>query len=70
VRLALISLGVVLILLGLAWPWITRSGLGHLPGDVAIERPGLKIYVPFGTSVLVSVILSLVLSLVFWFWRR
>jgi hypothetical protein len=34
----LIILGVVLIVAGLLWPWLTRLGLGRLPGDIVIER--------------------------------
>jgi Protein of unknown function (DUF2905) len=30
----LIILGVVLIVLGLLWPWLTKLGLGRLPGDI------------------------------------
>ena len=37
-----------------------------MPGDIVIERPGYSIYVPLGTSLLVSV----VLSLLFWVLRR
>jgi hypothetical protein len=69
-RTALIVGGLVLLLLGLAWPWITALGLGHLPGDVRIERPGLRVYFPITSSLLVSVALSLLLSLIFWLWRR
>lgn len=37
--------------------------LGRLPGDVAIERPGFRFYMPLATSLLLSVILSVVVSL-------
>jgi hypothetical protein len=66
----LISFGVLLIILGLAWPWMTRLGLGHLPGDIRIERPGFGFYFPLTTGLLVSVVLSVLLTLVSWFWRR
>ena len=61
----LIILGVVLVVLGLLWPWLTKLGLGRLPGDIVIERNGLRVYFPLMTSLLVSV----VLSLLFWFFR-
>jgi len=69
-RATLIGLGVLLVILGLAWPWIMRLGLGHLPGDIRDERPGFGFYFPFGSSLLVSVVASLLLSLIFWLWRR
>jgi hypothetical protein len=69
-RQGLIVLGSLLLVAGLAWPWISRLGLGHLPGDVRIERPGFGFYVPLGSSLLVSVVLSILLTLALWLWRR
>ena len=59
----LIILGVVLILAGLLWPWLTKLGLGRLPGDILIERDHFRLYVPITTSILVSILLSLILWL-------
>jgi hypothetical protein len=65
-RYWLITAGVVLIALGLAWPLITRLGLGRLPGDLSIHRPGFDFYLPITTSILVSIVLSLIV----WWLRR
>ncbi len=62
----LILAGVVLVMLGLAWPWLAKLGLGRLPGDLHIERDGFSCYFPITTSIVVSLVLSLVL----WFLRR
>ena len=57
-------LGLIFLVLGLLfnimpnWP--------RIPGDIYIDRPGLKIYIPF-TSALV---LSAILTLIFNFFRR
>jgi hypothetical protein len=59
----LIILGVVLILAGLLWPWLTRLGLGRLPGDIVIERDGFRLYFPLTTSILISLVVSLILWL-------
>jgi hypothetical protein len=59
----LIILGVVLIVAGLLWPWLTRLGLGRLPGDIVIERDNFRVYIPITTSIVISVILSLLLWL-------
>jgi hypothetical protein len=59
----LIILGVVLIVAGLLWPWLTRLGLGRLPGDVVIERDNTRLYIPIATSIVISVVLSLILWL-------
>jgi Protein of unknown function (DUF2905) len=63
---ALIILGIVLLLAGLIWPWLSKLGLGRLPGDVVIERDHVRFYFPIVTSLLISLILSLLL----WLWRR
>jgi len=36
-------------------------GLGHLPGDIIIERRNVKFYFPITTCVLISVVISLIL---------
>jgi hypothetical protein len=52
--------------MGLLWPWITRLGLGRLPGDIIIERENGRFYFPITTSFLVSIILSLL----FWIFKK
>ncbi|HET7365486.1 MAG TPA: DUF2905 domain-containing protein [Burkholderiales bacterium] len=63
---ALIVIGAVLVLLGLAWPWVSRLGLGRLPGDIRIETESGGFYFPIVTCLIISAVLSLVL----WFLRR
>ncbi len=60
----LIALGGALVLLGLAWPWVRRLPLFHLPGDIVIDRPGFKFYAPITTLLLISAIVSLLAWLV------
>jgi hypothetical protein len=62
----LIVLGVVLILIGLLWPWVRRLPLFKLPGDIVIDRPGFQFFFPITTMLLVS----LVISLIAWILRR
>ncbi|MFN5465940.1 MAG: DUF2905 domain-containing protein [Cyanobacteriota bacterium] len=62
----LVLLGALLLLIGLLWPWISASGLGRLPGDISIQRPGFSFFFPLTPSL----VLSAVLSLVFWLVRR
>jgi hypothetical protein len=66
----LIILGVLLILFGVLWPWLSRLGLGRLPGDIVIERDNFRVYIPIATSIVVSVVLSLLLSLILWLRNR
>jgi hypothetical protein len=63
VQRLLIATGAAVLLAGLLWPLISSSGLGRLPGDISIQRPGLQIYFPFTSGLLVSAGLSLVLWL-------
>ena len=62
----LIAAGALLLLAGLAWPWLSRLGLGRLPGDIRVETENGVFYFPITTCVIVS----LVLSLVVWLLRR
>jgi Protein of unknown function (DUF2905) len=66
VQRVLIILGITLLLAVLAWPWLSKLGLGRLPGDIVIERDHVRFYFPIVTSLLISLILSLIL----WLWRR
>jgi len=59
----LIVFGIVLIAAGLLWPLLIRIGLGHLPGDIVVERGNFRLYFPLGTSILISIVLSLILWL-------
>jgi hypothetical protein len=58
----LFGAGIVLILAAVAWPWLSRIPLGRLPGDFHVHRDGFDIYLPLGTSALISIVLSLLLS--------
>jgi len=58
----LVILGIVIVLIGLAWPFLSKLGLGRLPGDIVIERGNFRFYFPIATSVILSVVLSLILA--------
>jgi hypothetical protein len=58
---ALIVLGLVLVLVGLLVQFF--PGLGRLPGDLRIERPGFTFYFPITTCLLLSAALTLALHL-------
>ena len=34
----LVTLGIVLILAGIVWPFLQRMGIGRLPSDIVVER--------------------------------
>ncbi|WP_116809101.1 DUF2905 domain-containing protein [Steroidobacter cummioxidans] len=58
---SLIVLGLVIALVGLAWPWISKLPIGRLPGDILIDRPGFKLFFPLTTMVIISLLISLIL---------
>ncbi len=62
----LIIIGITIVLIGLLWPWLSKLPLGRLPGDILIDRPGLKICIPITTMLLVSLVISLLL----WLFRK
>ena len=62
----LVIIGLVLLVTGLLWPWITKLGLGRLPGDIVIEREHTRIYIPITTSILISLVISAIL----WVFRK
>lgn len=59
----LIILGILVLTTGILWPWVSKLPIGRLPGDIIIDKPGLKVYIPITTMILVSVIVSVVLWL-------
>jgi di/tricarboxylate transporter len=59
----LVWLGAVVILVGLL-VWSGALGwFGRLPGDIRIEREGLRVYIPLVSMLLLSAALSLLLYL-------
>jgi membrane protein implicated in regulation of membrane protease activity len=65
-RRALIAIGLLLVVAGLLWPWLSQLPFGRLPGDIMVDKPGFKLYLPITTMVLLSVLLSALL----WLFRR
>ena len=60
----LVAAGVVLVVVGLL-AWSGALGwFGRLPGDIRIERPNVRVYVPITSMLLVSLVLSAIVTLV------
>ena len=61
---ALVVLGVIIVVVGLVFVTGGRVPiLGHLPGDIVIQRDNVTIFIPLGSMLLVSVVVSIVLGL-------
>ncbi len=62
----LITLGIILVGLGVLWPLVSKLGLGSLPGDIRIERKGFTFYFPLTSGIIVSLVVTFLL----WLFRR
>ena len=62
----LVTIGLVILIIGLLWPVISKLGLGRLPGDILVRREGFTFYFPLATSIIVSVVVTLII----WWFRR
>lgn len=58
--------GLILLLAGVAWPWVKKLPFGRLPGDIHIVREGFSFHFPIVTCI----VISLVVSILFWIFRR
>jgi len=56
----LLTLVIALVILTAVSPFFTRFGLGRLPGDVTVRFRGRNYYLPFTTTVLLSIALMLI----------
>ena len=63
---ALIVVGLVLLVAGLAWPWLSRLPFGRLPGDFSVERENFSFFFPLATSIVVSIVISVLI----WLFRK
>lgn len=66
----LVAAGAVVIILGLMLWAGALSWFGRLPGDIRIERPSSRLYIPITSMLLLSIVLSIVLSIMAAILRR
>ena len=50
--------GIVVVVIGLLTMRGWLGWFGHLPGDVRIERPNVRVYVPIVSMLLISILFS------------
>ncbi|MFP4436118.1 MAG: DUF2905 domain-containing protein [Chloroflexaceae bacterium] len=66
----LIGLGLLLVIVGAVFllagriPW-----LGQLPGDIRIEREHVRVFIPLGTMLVVSLVLTVIINIIARIWR-
>ncbi|MDE3187905.1 MAG: DUF2905 domain-containing protein [Acidobacteriota bacterium] len=68
---ALLGLGLLLVLIGVLLLLAARMGLplGRLPGDISYRGKHVSVFLPLGTSILISIVLSAIFYLISRFHR-
>lgn len=59
----LITLGILMIVVGVLFRFGALSWFGNLPGDIRMTNERTRIFVPITSMLLVSVVVSLLVSL-------
>jgi hypothetical protein len=59
----LIILGIVILVIGLLYPYIKKLGLGQLPGDVIFKSGNSTFLFPVVTCIIISVVLTIIFNL-------
>lgn len=65
----LVLVGMIVVMVGLlVWSGL-MNWFGRLPGDVRVEKPGVRLYIPWVSLLVISVGFNLLVLLVKRFWR-
>lgn len=56
----LLTLFIALAVLSAVQPWFSRLGLGRLPGDLKVALRGRTYYIPFASTVVLSLLVYLI----------
>ncbi len=57
----IIIIGLIIVIIGLAWPILSKLPIGKLPGDIIYKKEGFSFYFPITTMIVVSIIISVIL---------
>ena len=60
----IVLLAIAVVVLGLLAPFLSRYGLGRLPGDLRFRKNGREYYLPITSTILLSLLLTLIGRLV------
>ena len=59
----LIILGIVILVIGLLYPYIKKLGLGQLPGDIMFKSGNSTFFFPIVTCIIISIVLTIIFNL-------
>ena len=60
----IITAGIIILVVGFLWPWISKMPFGKLPGDIVVDKPGFKFFFPITSMIILSVVLTLIIWLI------
>ena len=59
----LIIIGIIILALGLLYPFLKKLGLGQLPGDIIYKSDNSTFFFPIVTCIIISVVLTVIFNL-------
>ena len=59
----LIIIGIILLIIGLLYPYIKKLGLVQLPGDILFKTGNSTFFFPVMTCLIISIILTIIFNL-------
>ena len=59
----LIILGIIILAVGILYPYIKKIGLGQLPGDLVFKSENSTLFFPIVTCIIISVFLTILFNL-------
>ena len=59
----LIIIGIIILALGLLYPFLKKIGLGQLPGDIIYKSDNSTFFFPIVTCIIISVVLTVIFNL-------
>ena len=59
----LIIIGIILLIVGILYPYIKKLGLGQLPGDILFKTGNSTFFFPVMTCLIISIILTIIFNL-------
>ena len=59
----LIILGIIILVVGMLYPYIKKIGLGRLPGDLVFKSENSTLFFPIVSCIVISVVLTILFNL-------
>ena len=56
----LIYIGLIILVIGLLWPFLKELPIGRMPGNIVLKKDKFTFYFPIITCLVVSLIISII----------